>query len=660
MKKTWLPALALFALNAFLCFPLFRIEYLDDFQSNEGTWIVFARFLMGHWPHVGWFPWYNAGMPMESTYLPLVPVLTALGAWATHASPALVFHFLAALAYSLAPVSLFAFAAWMSGRTTGAFSAALLWSLFSPSVALPIILTDAGSPWVLRRLQNIVFWGETPHNVSIALVPLALLLLARYLKEPGARKFAAAVLAFAAVMLANAFGVVFLAGSAILLLASEDRPDWKHAVSLAAIAAAAYLLVCRALPPSLLKLIETNSQIVGGDYRFTLKTAFVAAVCALALGALWWIARRLKDAMSRFSVLFLAWFGGIPILAACGVGLLPQPYRYHLEMEIGVCLVAGFAVEVIARHLSRNTRFAAAVVCTALLAPVAVNDYRFARRLIHPADVASSAPYREARWIGEHLPGQRVMASSDTSLWFNVFTDNPQLSGGHEPSAPNWMQRVAVYTIYVGQNAGPRDGEYSVFWLKAFGCAAITVPGPASRDNYHAVLRPEKFDGLLPPIWREGADSIYQVPLRSASLAHVIPRTAIVTRPPVHGLDLDPARPYVEALDDPRLPPAPLTWENPDHGRIAAEVADGQAVAVQMTYDPGWQATEDGRPLRVRKDGLGLMVIEPDRPGHAAIDLRFAGGAERTVCSLIGAAMCLVLLVLMVWPWLAIGGKTAG
>jgi len=267
---------ALFALNAFFCFPLFRTEYLDDFHSNEGYWIAIARFLTGHWPHVAWLPWYDAGKPLEAAYLPLVHTLTALGAWLTHASPALTFHVLAALAYCLAPVSLFAFAAWVSGRATGAFSAALLWSLFSPSVMLPMILADSGSAWVLRRLNNIVFYGETPHNVAIALVPLALLLLARYLKQPGVARFAMAALAFAAVMMANAFGVVLAGVSAVLLLAAADRPDWRGVLSLGGIVAAAYLLICRALPPSLIRLIETNSQTVGGDFRFTSRTAVLA------------------------------------------------------------------------------------------------------------------------------------------------------------------------------------------------------------------------------------------------------------------------------------------------------------------------------------------------------------------------------------------------
>jgi hypothetical protein len=489
--------------------------------------------------------------------------------------------------------------------------------------------------------------------VAIALGPLALLLLARYLKQPGVARFAMAALAFAAVMMANAFGVVLAGVSAVLLLAAADRPDWRGVLSLGGIVAAAYLLICRALPPSLIRLIETNSQTVGGDFRFTSRTSMLAAACALALAVLWWLTRRIAGAMPRFSLLFLAWFGGIPALGACGIAFIPQPSRYQLEMEIGVCLVAGFAVVAVARRLPRNAMLAAAAACAAFLLWVGAKDYAFARRLIRPADVTHEAVYRQARWIGEHLPGARVMASGEASLWLNLFADNPQLSGGFEVSDPNWMQRVAVYTIYSGQGAGDRDAEISVFWLKAFGCAAITVPGPDSSDPYHPIVNPRKFDGLLPLAWREGPDSIYRVPLRSASLAHVIPRAAMVTRTPIHGLDLDPARAYVDALDDATLPLASLEWETPDHGRIAAEVADGQAIAVQETYDPGWRATAQGRPLKVRKDGLGLMVIEPDRTGHAAIDLRFEGGTERDICAAVSAAMALALLGMLVWPWAA-------
>ena len=142
------------------------------------------------------------------------------------------------------------------------------------------------------------------------------------------------------------------------------------------------------------------------------------------------------------------------------------------------------------------------------------------------------------------------------------------MSSGHEPTAPNWMQRVAVFTIYTGMNAGDRDAEYSVFWLKAFGNQAIYVPGPASREFYHPIAHPRKFDGILPVLWHDEDDTIFGVPQRSRSFAHVIPRGAVVSIQPVHGLDIGPARAYVDALDDATLPLADLTWLSPSRAVI--------------------------------------------------------------------------------------------
>ena len=103
-----------------------------------------------------------------------------------------------ALAYSLAPVFLFLFAKEVSGRLAPSFAAALLWSLISPGVAIPRLAQDLGTPWGLRRLRNIVFWGEGPHNLALCLLPSALLLVARYWKQPSPRRFGAAGLAVAA------------------------------------------------------------------------------------------------------------------------------------------------------------------------------------------------------------------------------------------------------------------------------------------------------------------------------------------------------------------------------------------------------------------------------------------------------------------------------
>lgn len=639
--------LALFALNAFICAPLFRIEYLDDFNSNEGSWITFARFLSQNWPHVSWFPWFNAGMPFEDTYLPGVSAIVAILSTVTHSSPAHAFHFVAALAYSLAPVSLFLFALEVSGRLWPSAWAALLWSLLSPSVIFPQFLNDMGTPWGLKRLHNIVFYGETPHNVAICLLPISLLLIWRFLERRSARRFALAVLVTAALILTNAFGIVVVSLSSVFLCAARKRLDWKSFASVGGVLIAAYLAVCRFLPPTLIRLLETNTQPAGGEYGFTPRTILLAC-CYLALSAaLWQATRRLSSPMLQFAILFSACFGGITWLGLLGVNLVPQSQRYHIEMEAGVCLLTAFLLEQMVHRMRPRVVFACTIICAAALGWIAVKDYQFARRLIRPADIVHSAPFREARWIAANLPGQRVLDAGEGQWLFNLFSDNPQMGAGHEPSAPNWVQRVAVYTIFSGQNAGAEDGPISLLWLKAFACGAIVVPGRDSKDHYHAIVNPDKFDGLLPLVWRESGDSIYQVPLRSTSLAHVIPKSAIVGDRPVHGLDVGELRRYVDALESEAIPAASIAWQNPDHASIAARMDSSQVVSVQITYDSGWQARIGGRKVKTSADELGFIVIDPACSGDCSIDLAFSGGLERQATLFISALVVLAIFAML-------------
>jgi hypothetical protein len=633
-------SLAIFALNAVICAPLFRIEYLDDFQSNEGSWITFARFLSQNWPHVSWFPWFNAGMPFEDTYLPLVSGIVAIISTIVRCSPAHAFHFLAALAYSLAPVFLFLFALGVSGRLAPSVWAGVLWSLLSPSIVFPQLLRDLGTPWGLRRLHNIVIYGETPHNVAICLLPISLLFTWRYLETPNIRKFALAALAAAAVMLTNAFGVVVVFASSLILCAARKHLAWKPFAAVCGIQFAAYLAICRFLPPSLIRLLETNSQLVSGDYRFSSRTLLLGAGFAAILATLWASTRRISDPLFQFAILFSACFGGITALGFAGINLMPQPTRYHLELEPGLCLIAAFV-------LVRIPSKAVIAICVPFLAWIAVKDYRFARNLIHPVDIAQSAPYREARWISSHLPGQRVLVAGEAEWLFNLFSDNPQMGAGHEPTAPNWVQRVAVYTIFTGQNAGEQDAAISILWLKAFGVGAIVVPGKDSKDHYHAVANPDKFDGLLPLVWREGGDSIYQVPLQSTSLAHVIPKSAVVTRQPANGLDVDRLRTYVNALE-----PASITWENPDHAKIAAKMDSSEVLSIQITYDPGWEARVGGRKVKTSADQLGFIVVDPACLGDCSVELEFTGGVERRVA--LGVSLLVVLSLLVMLSWRAL------
>jgi hypothetical protein len=56
-----------------------------------------------------------------------------------------------------------------------------------------------------------------------------------------------------------------------------------------------------------------------------------------------------------------------------------------------------------------------------------------------------------------------------------------------------------------------------------------------------------------------------------------------------------------------------------DELRVHARVEAGQAVLVQVSYDPAWRAASAGRPLAIRKDAMGFMAVDAPPGGH---DLR--------------------------------------
>ena len=264
-------------------------------------------------------------MPFENTYLPGLTTVVALVSMIGRVSPAHAFHFAVAVSYSLAPVSLFLFALGISGRLAPSVWSGVMWSLISPSLISPALLHEMGTPWGIRRLRDIVFFGDVPHNAAICLLPLSLLLTWRYLEKPTARRFALAALAAASVMFMNAFGLAVVLLSSVILFATRERLSWKGLAGVGGIHLSAYLVVCRFLPPSLIRLMETNAQWSGGDFRFTSKTVAIAAGFLAILLALWAATRRLSSPMLQFAILFSACFGGIVFLGFLAAAFALSP-----------------------------------------------------------------------------------------------------------------------------------------------------------------------------------------------------------------------------------------------------------------------------------------------------------------------------------------------
>ena len=640
------PALIL-VVNVLIAARLFSVEYSAYLESNEGTFIAIVRQVALHPGDLRWWPLWDCGLPFQNTYLPLLPLIGGGFSLMTGRSAALSYHLMCAVFFCLGPVFLY-FMAWRMTRRPGTgFVAALAWSLVSPCAWLvPMIRTDLGSAWHLRRLQILGYYGEGPHTASIAFLPLAILFLYLALTQNKLWMRVAAGVFLCATVLANAFGAVLVAMVAISLLATiETRRFWKNLGWLLVIGALAYCWISPLLPPSVIAAIRTNSPTVDGDYRFTARSLSGLIMLAAGFLLLWFASRRIQSVVLRFFLLFAFLSTGIVLLGVYArMYVVPQPHRYQIAMDMALCLFAVFGSAELLRAFQPRLLLPAALLLLLAALPQLRHDIRYARRLIQSMDMTSTAPYRIARWMDEHMQGRRVMVSGSYSFHFNDFTDTPQLHGGHDPMLPNFLLRIAMFTIYSGMNAGTRDGEISVLWLKALGAHAISVPGPRSAEYYKPFANPRKFEGLLPVLWREGDDTIYSVPARSASLAHVVQADAIVHHAPVNGLDTGEIERYVKALDDPAMPEANFTWRNRHTAEIQTQLQPGQALSVQVTYHPGWRATVNGVMQNAKKDGLGFLLLESACQGRCEITLTYDGGLEwRITCGASLLAMTFVL-----------------
>ncbi|HVW85702.1 MAG TPA: hypothetical protein VHB50_13530 [Bryobacteraceae bacterium] len=629
LRAHWRPILlsiALFAINAYICRELFTIGFIRNMDSNEGAFVTLSRFFREHWNDQRWFPWFNAGMPIENAYQPLLPVAAALTQKIAGWQMERAFHFVLAVAYCCGPVTLFWFAWEWSRSLLLGFVAGLAYSLTSPAEFLiPVLRLHPYGP---LRLYNLIHYAEDPHVVALTLLPLALLFLHRAVNRRTIANILGAVIFCAAVVLTNAFGAVDLAIGGLCIVLAREKGAW----TVIPIGLAAWLWISPWLPPSLIDHIRNDQWGARGLFAAGARAYVTIAVAGTVFAGLWFATRRLTGSLDRFAILFALWMCLIPLgYFLLDLTIAPQGNRYQLEMEMALCLLLACAV----------SRIPYRPVVIAVLLALAIRETiafrRFERGLIQTVDITQTIQYKMTSWLNRNLPGQRAMISGDVEYLYNVISDNPQMSGGHQPTSPNWQQLVATYIVYAGTEPESRDAEYSILWLKAFGNQAVTVPGEKSRESSHGIVHPHKFDGVLPVLWHDEDDTIFAIPQRSASLAHVVPRAALVSRPPVNGLDVDPLRPYVAALDDPALPLASLTWNGPSHGIIETAMNRDQALSVQVNYAPGWRATVNGRNVPVRPDGIGLMALEPGCDGPCRIDLSFGLTREAWICRLASA-----------------------
>jgi hypothetical protein len=576
--------LLVLSVNIAIAGPLFAVEYSAYEGSIEGSFIALGRIMAAHPSQRQWWPFWNGGLPFEATDLPFSHWLVAGFSLLTGLSAARAFHIVSASAYVLSAVTVFWMAWEFSRRLIPSLVGALAWSCMSVcALTVPVIGADAGSALNLRRLQVLVFYGEGPHTLVVTLLPVALVCYSRALTRPGISWKLLAGMVTGCAVLTNAFGIVMLPAWVVCWLISFPAPPWwKRPAIAAGIGLAAFLWVSPWLSPAMIRAIAASAPTVSGDYRYT-TSSWITLVSTVALFVLLaWAMNRLRvQGYLRFFVLFA--YVPMAVLVTrlvWGVAIVPQPERYHVEVDLALVVAIVFIGAAAAGRIAPRIRAIAAPLVFSALALQTVHSILYARALIRSENPINTGVYKIAKWLGSNRPDQRAFLSGSSRALFNVFTDNPQLSGGHDQHTVNRFLPIVEFTIYTDLNAGGHGADYSIFWLKAFGTYLVHVVGPDSGDFFKPFAHPHKFDGVLPRVWSEGDNSIYEVPARSTSLAHVIPASAVVTRTPIHGLDRTPAEAYVAALEDPAYPLAAFRWRNLSQAEVDAIVDPGQVITV--------------------------------------------------------------------------------
>ena len=146
--------------------PLFKLKYLDRWDSIESTFIADGRFLSAHLPHPQWQPLWYCGTRYDYLYPPVLRYGTALLAhvWL----PVKAYHLYTALLYCLGIAGVY-FLVWVLSRSRGAaWLAAAAAALVSPLYLLiPLFRADTQhfAPWRLWVLTAL--WRGSAHLGAI-------------------------------------------------------------------------------------------------------------------------------------------------------------------------------------------------------------------------------------------------------------------------------------------------------------------------------------------------------------------------------------------------------------------------------------------------------------------------------------------------------------
>jgi hypothetical protein len=645
-REILLDCFLLFVFTAILVGPYFKAKYTDKWYSIESTFISDARFLAAHWPHPQWQPLWYAGTRFDYIYPPALRYGTAVISKVTGFWPVKAYHFYTISFYCVGIAGVYLLIRAAARSRGAAWLGAAATALMSPSfLFLKDMRIDSG-PLVPLRLGVLIRYGEGPHMTALALIPFALAFTWRALENRRPAWVALAAICSAAVVSNNFYGATALTMFYAMVLWSfwVTHRDSRMALPAIAIPALAYGLTAFWLVPSYFRITLRNMKYVSDPP--TAWSFWVAAVVAAAFAfASYRLARNRPERTWAVFVAGCVVFFSLDVLGNYyfNFRVAGVPSRLAPELDLVLILGALAILEWLWRRPGRAARVVAAVIVVAAFATTA-GYIRIARKLLPLSpNYTARVEYRVSDWLWRNMPDARVYPSGSVRFWFDAWHDLAELGGGSNQGVLNTVTEDSQWEITGGSNSQP-----AILWLQALGVDVMYVPGPNSEDTYKDIQHPQRFAGVTPLLYDDGlGNALYRIPRRYPVRARVVETARLHARkPPRFNDDVEYLRAYVDVVENGPDSPVTLERQGTDAMLLRARLSPGQAILVQETYDPAWQAWSNGQRLPLRADAMGFMAIEAP-PGEYQVRLAFVMPAENRVGWVLTAISMLFLAALI-------------
>jgi len=640
-------------LNIILIWPLFTSAYTNFLGSFEAVYISEARFIFNNFPHLSYNSLWHLGFPFYLFYNPLLPFLISGFHAISHIDFSYIYRILVGIAYISAPLTLYFFTKYLTRKELPAVIAALAVSTSTNFFAFisPGILDDLKIhgfvPW---KLIGLIVYGQGPHIIALALIPLAALFFLHTLKYPNLKYYVLTGIMTALVALTHWPSFIILILMQIVLLFSEILLG--HTFRKFKTAFFCFLLTYGFsafwLNPSFL----ARSYSLGGEEVLAnwVKIIPISFVIVPVLITILFLIFDRRPRLQPIQIGFF-WFL-IPLIFIIAYNnydkaLVPKPDFLTPELGMASAILMAVLITILLVVLFKILRFrvkqrvysvvnlSSFVFVIGIFIFLASLSFKPAHNLTEGnSNIKDTGVYKVAEYIKGQEEGDRVLAEGNSSLWLNVFSNSPQVTGFSELGDSHRFDDIGAKEVFKGENK-----DEVLAWLSAFNATYLVVDKGRSQRFEEYLEKDVEIDN-----W-----AIFKVPLKNDSLVKLVDTEKIDQFSYDANNSEESIKNYQSIIEE---DPAFFTsdWPQNNQLEIEADLTENQGIIIQISYDKGFSALADGKFLKVEEGPLNFVYLKPGKTGSTKINLSHKLPASVYVGYGITLLTILVLLLLQIKP----------